>query len=163
MMNGQQANWRRGGAIPENTNMLNAAIKLWDRFMELKYKDIGAGDLAGDNSLVLLTGFCTQLGENPPLKANNQPYALSALTKYVRTLILDLKRTFENHEVIRNGPELFTNEDVTQMIKMLEGDLDQTLVIGSRELDVFKESFLFLDSTAKEPEPYLPMIFQTTI
>ncbi|CAB9505071.1 unknown protein [Seminavis robusta] len=140
-MDGQQASWRRGGAIPDRDSVLKAAIKLWDKFMEFKYDNIGAADLAGDNSLVLLTELCTQWGENPPMKPNGQPYALSGLTKYIRTIIHDLKKTFGNNDAIRNGPELFTTEEVNQLVKMLEGNHGRTLMIGSRESDVFKESF----------------------
>ncbi|CAB9525584.1 unknown protein [Seminavis robusta] len=140
-MDGQQASWRRGGAIPDRDSVLKAAIKLWDKFMELKYDNIGAADLAGDNSLVLLTELCTQWGENPPMKPNGQPYALSGLTKYIRTIFHDLKKTFGNNDAIRNGPELFTTEEVNQLVKMLEGNHGRTLMIGSRESDVFKESF----------------------
>ena len=76
-----------------------------------------------------------------PLNPNGSAYGIALLTKYVRHLILDMKRKFGNNNAIKYGPPFFAENDVTQMLKTLDSHHGRTLMIGSKESDVFKESF----------------------
>ena len=109
--------------------------------MDVKYADIRIEDLVGENYLSLFTDFCSKMGENPPVKPNGSAYGISSLTKYVRHLILDMKRKFGNNEAIKNGPPFFADNDVSQMLKTLDSHHGRTLMIGGKESEVFKESF----------------------
>ena len=133
--------WRRIGSIPNKEAGLPASIAMWDRYMDLKYANITVDDLVGENYLTLFTDFCSKMGENPPVKPNGSAYGIASLTKYVRHLILDMKRRHGHIDAIKNGPTFFADNDVSQMLKMLESHHGRTLMIGSKESDVFKESF----------------------
>ena len=110
--------WRRHGSIPNREAGLPASIAMRDRYMDLKFSDIKVDDLVGENYLSLFTDFCSKMGENPPIKANGSAYDIASLTKYVRHLILDMKRRFGHIDAMKNGPPFFADNDVTQMLKM---------------------------------------------
>jgi hypothetical protein len=136
-----QITWARQGAIPNRDSGVPAAITMWNRFMELKYAQIRVEDLVGENYLTLFTDFCSKMGENPPVKSNGSPYGVASLAKYVRHLINDMKRKFGHIDVIANGPTFFADSDVSQMLRTLDNNHGRTLMTGSKESDVFKESF----------------------
>ena len=99
------------------------------------------------------------MGENPPIKANGSAYGIASLTKYVRHLILDMKRRFGHIDAMKNGPPFFADSDVTQMLKMSESHHGRILMIGGKESDVFKESFLIPPNTHSKQCCFHLMIF----
>ena len=117
----EAASFQRHGSIPNSREAgVSAAKAMWNKYMALQYDEISASDLEAEHNLDLFSEFCGKLGENPPLKATRQPYGLESLKKYVRHLINDLKRAFGNNDFIKNGPEFFAANDVTQLLKTLE-------------------------------------------
>ena len=135
----QVTTWARTGSQPNRGAQLAPAVAVWNTYMDLKYENIGINHLVGENYLSLFTDFCSKIGENPPMKTNRIPYEISSLQKYVRTLINDLKKKFGNHELLRSG--FFEDNDVRQMLNSMSSNHGRTLMIGSKESDVFKDSF----------------------
>ena len=90
-----------------DTFFRSTAKSMFDKVMRdggsrLQCDNIGIDDLAGDNSLILMTEFVNFCRRRPPVKDNGSPCAAETVQKTVSTVCHQLSRQYVTY-LIKNG------------------------------------------------------------